>query len=153
MNEQDRKRAEGGKTPGTSDRREFLRKSFGVAPLMLTLSGRSNGGGASIHGTLWSSLGTKWKHKGDWWRFKKDGWRWTKNSGDKFRGKDEHESKDYKDHDDFRREDQIRTEHKEWDWDKSDERWERDIKADSKHKDSDKNLLFDDRGYDWREDE
>jgi hypothetical protein len=156
MNEQDGKRAEGAKARDMNDRREFLRKSFGVAPLMLTLGSRSYGGGTSIHGTLWSSLGTKWKHKGDWWRFKKDGWRWTKNSGDTWRGKDEHKSYTSKDHDDWRRDEKIKTEHKDWNWDKSDESWQREIEAQSTRKDSNPDRRAEkDSGnqYDWRKDD
>jgi hypothetical protein len=54
-------------SPGTN-RREFLGKSLGAVPVVLTVGNRHGWGGNSIHGTLWSSTGTDWKHRGGrWW--------------------------------------------------------------------------------------
>jgi hypothetical protein len=52
-----------------TNRRVFLGKSLGAVPIILTVGGRHGGGGASTHGTLWSSTGTDWKHRGGrWWK-------------------------------------------------------------------------------------
>lgn len=143
--------------PETNDRREFIRQSLGVAPLMLTLGGRSHGGGTSMHGTLWSSLGTKWKHKSKWFDFKKRRWHWSKKSGAKYRDRDKHDKRDGKD-DDWRKADHKTVPaRKDWDWDKPDDRKRRKIEADSKHRDDDWDRRSDysdrDHKYDWREDD
>jgi hypothetical protein len=51
-----------------TDRRRFLQKSLGAAPIVLTVINRRGFGGNSVHGTLWSSGGTDWKHRRKWWR-------------------------------------------------------------------------------------
>lgn len=52
-----------------ANRREFLGKSLGAVPVVLTVGNRHGWGGNSVHGTLWSSTGTDWKHRGGrWWR-------------------------------------------------------------------------------------
>jgi len=129
-------------------RREFIRQSLGVAPLMLTLGGRGNGGGASMHGTLWSSLGPLRRHKGDWWRFKTDKWRWTKGSGDRYREREETRPQ--------RAHDKETPAPKDWDWNRSDDRWRRQLDADSNRKDTDwqrRESQSADRSYDWRKDD
>lgn len=145
-------------TTTTNDRREFIRQSLGVAPLMLTLGNRSNGGGASIHGTLWASLGTKWKHKGDWWRFK-DRWHWSKGTGDRWRGRERRAPQDW------RRADRSSSQNpktqpapKDWDWSNSEARWRRELEAKSRpNPDPDwrgnSEIPTTRRNYDWREDD
>ena len=144
------KPAAGEQTPEASDRREFIRQSLGVAPLMLTLGGRGNGGGASMHGTLWSSLGTTWKNKGDWWRFKTGRWRWTKNSGEHWRERDEPATTEWKD------DDKVVTERKDWEWDKPGDVRQRELGAETKRKDLDWDRRSEksrtERNYDWRQD-
>jgi hypothetical protein len=51
-----------------TDRRRFLRKSLGAAPVVLTLGNKHGWGGKSVHGTLWSSGGTRWNRGGRGWR-------------------------------------------------------------------------------------
>ena len=152
---QDDKPAAGEQSPETSDRREFIRQSLGVAPLMLTLGGRGHGGGASINGTLWSSLGTTWKHKGDWWRFKRGGWRWTKHSGDHWRGRDEPATREWKEQD-WRPDDKVATKPKDWEWDQAEDRRQRELRAESKRRDWDWERRSErptaERSYDWRRD-
>ena len=144
-----------GQTPETSDRRDFIRQSLGVAPLMLTLGGRGNGAGASMHGTLWSSLGTMWKHKGDWWRFKTDRWRWSKHSGDPLRERDRPATREWEEHD-WRPNDKVVTKPKDWEWDKAEDRRQRELDADSKRRDWDWKRPAEDpaarRSNDWRQD-
>lgn len=151
---QDDKPAAGEQSPETSGRREFIRQSLGVAPLMLTLGGRGHGGGASINGTLWSSLGTMWKHKGDWWRFKRGGWRWTKHSGDHWRERDKPATTEWKEH--ARPDDKVATKPKDWDWDQAEDRRQRELHAESKRRDWDWERGLErptaDRSYDWRQD-
>jgi hypothetical protein len=75
MDQEQRKPSDGGSTNDTrprattTGRREFLGKSFGAVPIVLTLGNRRGWSGKSVHGTLWSSAGTDWKHRGGrWWR-------------------------------------------------------------------------------------
>ena len=133
---QNDKPAKGEQSLQANDRREFIRQSLGVAPLMLTLGGRGNGVGASVHGTLWSSLGTTSQHKGDWWRFKSDRWRWTKSSGDHWHERNEPAARDWKE-DDWRPGDKVGTERKDWDWDKPEDRRRPELGAESKPRDWD----------------
>jgi hypothetical protein len=50
----------------TEDRREFLGRSVGTAPLVLTLWGGSGWGGKSGFGSLWGSGQKKWPKKRYW---------------------------------------------------------------------------------------
>lgn len=55
--------------PLETDRRQFLHKSLGAAPIVLTVINGRGWGGTSVHGTIWSSGGTDWKHRGRrWWK-------------------------------------------------------------------------------------
>ena len=152
---QHEKPAAGEQHPQASDRGEFIRQSLGVAPLMLTLDGRSNTGGASMNATLWSSLGTMWKHKGNWWRFKRDRWRWSKHSGDHWRERDEPALREWKE-DDWRPDDKVVTKPKDWEWDKAEDRRQRELAAESKRRDWDWKRRSEnpttERSYDWRQD-
>lgn len=147
--------------PEANDRREFIRQSLGVAPLMFTLGNRSQGGGTSLHGTLWASLGTKWKHEGDWWRFKRDRWRWTKDSGDSWRGQEEPAPRDWRREDEGPVVSDNETEPapKEWDWGSSEARRRRELEAESKRTDQEtrwrqhSEIPTTKPSYDWREDD
>lgn len=138
---------EGSKTTG---RREFMRQSLGVAPLMLTLTGRGKDGGHSIHGTLWSSLGTRWRHKGDWWKFKSDRWRWTRRSADSYRKRKDHKSSSKRK--DLRRTHDIESEkNRDWNWSKDENQWQREIGTGSGRPETDYSPSQ--RDYDWRQDD
>jgi hypothetical protein len=71
MDREKRDAEKSGSEAPVSDRREFLAKSLGAAPIVLTVGKGHGWGGKSGHGTLWSSSGTDWKHRGrKWWRGK-----------------------------------------------------------------------------------
>ena len=148
------KPAAGEQNPVASDRREFIRQSLGVAPLMLTLGRRGPNGEFSMHGTLWSSLDPNRKHNGDWWRFNRKRWRWTKNSGDNWRDRGEHAPPEWKE---AHPADEIVTKPKDWDWDKSEDRWQRELDAKSKRNPAnwrrEPEPPTTDRSYDWRDDD
>ena len=153
---QHEKPAAGEQNPKASDRREFIRQSLGVAPLMLTLGGRSDPAGVSMHGTLWSSLGTMWKHKGNWWRFKTDRWRWTKSSGEHWRERDAPAPREWK-KDDWRPDDKVVTEPRNWEWGKAKVVQQRELGAESKRTDLNRKRRSEKpatkRSYDWRQDD
>ena len=68
--------------PMETDRRQFLHKSLGAAPIVLTMINGRGWGGNSVHGTIWSSGGTDWTHRGRrWW----NGGDWDKPAPPKFR--------------------------------------------------------------------